>query len=405
MQFRDDLKTGTKLSALGLGCMRFSRNLGLIDMAKAEALITGAVKAGINYFDTAYLYPGNEEALGTTLAKNGLREKVYIATKLPAALCRGNTGEFERFFNKSLERLRTGYIDYYLLHMLTGMDGWEQLRAWGIEDWIQEKKKGGQIRRIGFSFHGSADEFLKLIDAYDWEFVQIQYNYSNEHFQAGIAGLKRVAEKGLPVIVMEPLLGGKLATGLPKEAARIFREAAAREPGGIRRTLAEWGLRWLWNQREVTVVLSGMNALPQLAENIAIAEDAYPGCLTEADQAVIKRVQESVNAAFRVRCTGCSYCMPCPRHVNIPGCFAAYNTSYAIGYAQGIQQYSTSTAVTSEQTGNAGLCVKCGACEQRCPQRIPIIRSLELVRRRMEPFWYRWAVAAVRNFLGRKRSG
>jgi predicted aldo/keto reductase-like oxidoreductase len=304
MQYRDDLKTGTKLSALAFGCMRFPKNLGLTDMAGTEALIMEAINGGINYFDTAYMYPGNEEALGTVLAKNGVRAKVNVATKLPLALCKGGTGEFDRFFNKSLERLKTDYIDYYLLHMLTNMKGWEQLCAWGIKEWIQGKKNSGQIRRIGFSFHGSADEFLKIVDAYDWEFVQIQYNYSNERFQAGTVGLKRAAEKGLPVIVMEPLLGGKLATGLPKEAVRIFREAAPD------RTPAEWGLRWLWNQPEVTAVLSGMNTLSQLTENLAAA-DALPGCLNDADQEVIGRVLKSVNAAFRIPCTGCSSCLPC----------------------------------------------------------------------------------------------
>jgi predicted aldo/keto reductase-like oxidoreductase len=375
--------------------MRFPRNLGLIDMAKAEALVMEAVKGGINYFDTAYMYPGNEEALGTALAKNKARAQVNIATKLPIALCK-EPGDFERFFNKSLERLKTTYIDYYLLHMLTDMESWEQLRAWGIEAWMREKKTAGQVQSMGFSFHGSAGEFMKLIDAYDWEFVQIQYNYSNEQYQAGTAGLKRAAEKGLPVIVMEPLLGGKLAAGLPKEAERIFREAPPP------RSPAEWALRWLWNQREVTVVLSGMNALSQLTENLAVAEAALPGCLNEADQDVIRRVLESVTAAFRIRCTGCSYCMPCPRHVNIPGCFAAYNASYSMGYFQGFQQYTTSMGASSEQTGSASHCVKCGNCEKHCPQYIPIIHSLKLVRRRLEPFWFRWILAVVRKSLGRK---
>jgi predicted aldo/keto reductase-like oxidoreductase len=371
--------------------MRFPKNLGGIDMPKTERLILDAVEGGINYFDTAYIYPGSEEALGSILEKNGLREKVYIATKLPLIICRG-PGYFDRFFNKQLERLKTGYVDYYLIHMLTDRASWETLRQWGIEGWIAEKKRAGAIRQIGFSFHGSRDEFLGLIDAYQWDFCQIQYNYSDEHYQAGVTGLKKAAAKGIPCIIMEPLLGGKLATGLPQEALALFKQARPDL------SAAAWGLRWVWDQEEATVVLSGMNDPAQVRENIAVAGQA--GRLTAEERDTFKKVIGIFNASYRIHCTGCNYCMPCPRHVNIPACFAAYNTSYSMGFAQGLQQYTTSAAVTSDSPGGAGLCVRCGRCESHCPQGLPVIQSLRRVRRRLEPFWYRLFI-----FLGRKALG
>ena len=223
MRYRADNRSGARLSALGFGCMRFQRNLAQIDYKKAEKLIVDAVEAGINYFDTAYLYFGSEEVLGRALQENDLREKVYIASKLPLMMCRTES-DLDRLFDSQLEKLRTDRIDYYLMHNLQEMAGWERLKALGVEDWISRKKASRQIGQIGFSFHGAAAEFLKLLDAYDWDFCQIQYNYMNENFQAGRAGLLAASAKGLPVIVMEPLLGGKLAAGLPKKAEALFRE-------------------------------------------------------------------------------------------------------------------------------------------------------------------------------------
>jgi predicted aldo/keto reductase-like oxidoreductase len=396
MQFREDKKTGNRLSVLGFGCMRFPRSFGATDLQKTEGLVMEAIRGGVNYFDTAYIYPGSEEALGTILEKNGVRDKVYIASKLPLVLCRG-PGDFDKFFNKELERLRTPFIDYYLMHMITGEALWKKFQSWGIEAWLEEQRRAGRIRHIGFSFHGSQDEFIRVLDMYDWEFVQIQYNYSDENFQAGVTGLRKAAAKGLPVIIMEPLLGGKLAWGLPREAKEAFKKAnPALSPAG-------WALRWVWNQGEATVLLSGMNELSQLKENMAVAETALPGCVGPEETEVYRGVIEIFNRSYRIHCTGCNYCMPCPKNVNIPGCFAAYNTSYSMGFIQGMQQYVTSTALTSERMSGPGLCVKCGQCEKHCPQHIPIIRSLRAVRGRMEPVWLRWAIPLVRFFLGKTR--
>jgi predicted aldo/keto reductase-like oxidoreductase len=371
--------------------------MGGIDTRKTEEILLEAVKLGVNYFDTAYMYSGSEEALGKVLARNGLRDSVYIAGKLPIVICRG-AGDFDKYFDRELERLRTDHIDYYLMHMLMDMDQWKKLCGWGIEGWIRRKRESGAIRRIGFSFHGARDEFLRILDAYDWGFCQIQYNYSDENFQAGVTGLKRAAEKGIPVIVMEPLLGGKLANGLPPEALRVFREANSDLPP------AAWGLKWLWNQPEVTVVLSGMSDLEQVRENTGIAGGAKPGMLSESENGVFERVAEILRASYRVQCTGCNYCMPCPENVNIPACFAAFNTSFSMGRWTGVQQYSTGTGQIKAIRNGAGQCVRCGLCETRCPQKIKIRDSLAMVKKRMEPFWYRWTMAVVRAALGVRKT-
>jgi predicted aldo/keto reductase-like oxidoreductase len=395
MRYRIDKKSGNKLSVLGFGGMRFPRGLGGIDMRKTGALVMRAIEGGVNYFDTAWIYPGSEEALGAIFEQNRVREKIHIATKLPVLLIKG-PADFDRYFDKELERLRTNYIDYYLMHMLTDMDQWAKLKSWGIEDWIAEKKKAGRIRQIGFSFHGSRDEFLKILDDYDWEMCLMQYNYSDENFQAGVTGLRKAAAK-MPVMIMEPLLGGKLATGLPRAAVEIFKKARPDlSPAG-------WGLNWVWNQEEVTLLLSGMSDIAQVEENLRLAGAAAPGMLGAADFAVYRQALEVVNRSCKIRCTGCNYCMPCPQGVNIPGCFAAYNTSYSIGYAAGMQQFMTSTAFTSERSGSPSRCVKCGKCESHCPQKLPIIQNLGLVRKRMEPFWFALAGAGARAFLGKRR--
>ncbi|MDR2295768.1 MAG: aldo/keto reductase [Clostridiales Family XIII bacterium] len=395
MQYRIDPKSGRALSILGFGCMRFPRGLtARIDAEKTERLILSAIDGGVNYFDTAYIYGGSEAALGEILHKNKARERVLLATKLPPQRCKRRE-DFDVVFGTQLERLKTDRIDYYLIHNLPDAALWRGLCAMGIEDWIAEKKARGQIRQIGFSFHGAQAAFLRLLDEYDWDFCQIQYNYMDENHQAGRAGLERAHEKGLPVVVMEPLLGGKLASGLPAKALRCFKEAN----GDL--TAASWALRWLWNLPEVTVVLSGMNGAEQLADNLKTAEDAAPGMLSEREAAVFAPVIAALREAYKVACTGCNYCMPCPQGVNIPGCFAAYNTSYALGFVAGMQQYITGTGANhaERRAGGGRSCVKCGLCEKKCPQRIEIARALEAVTKRMEPFWFKAALAIVRRVL------
>jgi len=396
MQYRDDIKSGTKLSALGFGCMRLPRGINArIDLDKTEKLIMSAIEKGVNYFDTAYLYGGSEVALGEALSRNNARGKVYVATKLPHQKCT-KYEDFDRVFNIQLERLKTDYIDYYLIHNISDIAGWETLRAIGIERWIEEKKTSGQIRQIGFSFHGARDGFLSLLDEYPWDFCQIQYNYMNETYQAGRVGLEKANRLGIPVIVMEPLLGGKLANGLPKKAQAIFREADAA------RTPAAWAMRWIWNDPAVTVVLSGMNSMEQLDDNVKTAETAIPGAFTVKEAKTIAAVADVFREAYKIPCTGCNYCMPCPHGVNIPGCFAGYNASYANGFITGISQYLTSTGVNHpEKSGSARGCVKCRECEKKCPQHIEISRVMGTVAKKMEPFWLRAIVKVAMS--GRKK--
>jgi predicted aldo/keto reductase-like oxidoreductase len=375
--------------------MRFPRVFGKIDLQKSEEMVMRSIEAGVNYFDTAWMYPGSEETLGVILDKNHARDRIYIATKLPLIMVK-NASDFDKFFDQSLERLKTDHIDYYLMHMLTDLDQWLKLKSQGIEDWIRRKKAQGQIKQIGFSFHGSGSEFLKILDDYDWEFTQIQYNYSDENFQAGVTGLRAAAVK-MPVVIMEPLLGGKLAGGLPKDAVEIFRKANSNlSPAG-------WALNWVWNQEEATVVLSGMSTMEQLEENLRLADNASAGMLDSAGKAVYSGVLELVNRSCKIRCTGCNYCMPCPKGVNIPGSFSAYNTTYSLGFVEGMKQFVTSTGLTSETGSSPSLCIKCGKCETHCPQHIPIMKELARVKKRMEPFWMRFVGVCARSFLGRKR--
>ena len=395
MQYRVDKKSGNKLSVLGFGCMRFPRGFGRVDLQKTEEMVMYSIEKGVNYFDTAWIYPGSEETLGAILEKNRVRDKVYIATKLPLVMSR-KPEDFDKYFNQSLERLKTEYIDYYLMHMLMDFEQWQKLKTWGVEDWLAQKKKSGHIKQIGFSFHGSSNEFLKILDDYNWESCLIQFNYSDENFQAGVTGLNAAAAR-MPVMIMEPLLGGKLASGLPRDAVKIFRDTTAElSPAG-------WALNWVWNHPEVTLLLSGMNSMEQLEENIKLADAAVAGMHGDKEKAVFRNVIEAVNRGCKIRCTGCNYCLPCPAGVNIPGSFSAYNASYSLGFVAGMHQFITSSGFTSEKGSSPSLCIKCGKCEPLCPQQIPIMKELKNVESRLEPFWIKFVGACARVFLGKKR--
>lgn len=391
MQYRENPGNKDQLSILGYGCLRYSKKGTAIDQEKAEREMAAAVEAGVNYFDTAYTYGGSEACLGKFLAK-GYRDKVKIATKLPHYYIKAE-GDMERYFKEQLERLQTDHVEYYLMHMLNDIAAWERLTALGIQDWIAEKKQSGQIGNIGFSFHGGANQFKKIIDAYDWDFCQIQYNYMDEHTQAGTEGLKYAAAKGLPVIIMEPLRGGRLVNALPKAAKAIF---ASAEP---HRSPAEWGLRWIWNHPEVTVVLSGMNDIAQVEENVRIASDATADALTEKDLEIFEKVKKSINQHMKVPCTGCGYCMPCPHGVDIPTCFAAYNTRYTDSFYSGMKAYIMCTTLKTNPT-NASKCRQCGKCEKHCPQSIAIRQELKQVAKKMENPVYKVA-RAVSKHIGK----
>ena len=396
MQYRKD-RFGNELSVLGFGCMRFTKRGGAIDIDKAEKEIMAAYAAGVNYFDTAYIYGGSEAVIGEIFERNHIREKINIATKLPQYLI-GSRAALDRYFDEELSRLRTGYVDYYLMHHLTDVAVWEKLKNVGILDWIAEKKKTGAIRNIGFSYHGNTEHFLKILDDYDWDLCLIQYNYLDELTQAGAAGLKAAAVKGIPVISMEPLRGGKLVNMLPERARNAMKDS------GREWTPAEWGFRWLYNQPEVTVVLSGMNSLDMVEENCRIASDARAGDLSAADFAVLEEVKRAIQEREKVGCTGCRYCMPCPRGVDIPGIFQCWNTMHTESKRQGRFQFAQTVGLTKEPAF-ATQCIRCGKCERHCPQGIPIQEKLKEADRALRPLPYRLGIHAARKFMFRGAGG
>lgn len=392
MLYRKD-KNGVEISQLGYGCMRFSKKGGQIDFEKAEQEVLAAIQSGVNYFDTAYIYPGSEECLGKILAKNQLREKVYIATKLPQYLMR-TPAAIDKTFNEELERLQTTYIDYYLMHMFTDFSEWEKLKALGIEEWIADQKKKGTIKNIGFSYHGETEMFLKILNAYDWDFCQIQYNYIDENSQAGRKGLMAAAEKGIPVVIMEPLRGGKLVN-IPEKAKNLLTQNEKKY------TAAELAFRWLWNHKEVTCVLSGMNSMEMVEENIRIASDAKADSLTEKDLELVDSVKKIIKEKEKVGCTGCRYCMPCPKGVDIPGNFYYYNLMYIEKKSSARFEFAQNMGLRKEP-GFASQCINCGKCEQHCPQHLKIRELLPQADKALRPLPYKVGINAARKILLRK---
>ena len=392
MRYRLNPKNGDKISQLGLGCMRFPRKSGRVDQEKANALVEAAIETGINYFDTAYIYPGSEEALGKALKAVGKRDEVFIASKLPHFMCR-KPEDFDKIFNTQLERLQTDRIDYYFIHMLCSEESWEFLRSLGIEEWIERKRSEGSVRNAGFSFHGGRDAFLRLLEVFDWDFCMVQYNYFDEHAQAGKYGVKAANKMGLPVFIMEPLRGGLLVNGLSTAARRAFRIA------DDERSPAEWALQWLFDQQEVTMVLSGMSDTAQLSENSAIAGKAGPDMLSRGELAVYKDVVEILHGTVKIPCTGCGYCMPCPAGVDIPACFSCYNGSYAFGLFSGMSQYVQVTGFTTHVRHDASQCISCGKCEEHCPQGIRIPEELTKVKKRMKTFFIKPVMGAARKII------
>ena len=386
MTYRTMPSSGDRLSLIGYGCMRFRRNGVGIDEAVAEKQILLAIEHGVNYFDTAYLYPGNEKVLGKILS-NGLRDSVYIATKLPHQMV-VNREEMERIFQKQLERLQTDYIDYYLIHNVSSFADWEKLKERGILDFIQEKKARGSICHIGFSYHGNYRDFKKMLDDFAWEFCQIQYNYLDEFNQAGRAGLEYAAEKGVGIVLMEPLRGGLLGAKMPAEMLTGF------DGMGDTTTPATLALRFAWEHPGVQVVLSGMNEEAHIIDNCAAARQYGNVSLAEQELSVIAAVKEQFHMKLKVACTGCAYCMPCPHGVDIPTCFSWYNNYSIRRRTSPLAHYFLATeGATNGKPSRASLCRDCGVCEKRCPQGIEIRKQLKDVANVMEkspfriPLW------------------
>ncbi len=378
MLYRKLGKTGLEVSILGFGAMRLPIVGGIrqsieafdpakvVDEKEAVRMIRYAVEKGINYFDTAFIYHmGHSEViLGKGL--KDFRDKVAIATKLPLMVIQ-DSSDFQKTFDKQLERLGTDYIDIYLAHGLN-RHHWNRLREMGMLEFMERVKSEGRARHIGFSFHDDAQMFKEIVDSHDWELCQIQYNYFDEDYQAGRTGLEYAASKGLGVVIMEPIRGGKLADPVPAKVRALWNTAA------VKRSAAEWALRWVWNYPEVSLLLSGMSNMEQLMENIRIAEEGRPGSLTREELALIDKVKVVYREAVQVGCTGCGYCMPCEQGVNIPEIFSMYNDQYIFG-DKDLSSVFYGTFLTPEQ--QASSCTECGACEEKCPQQIPIRDELK----------------------------
>jgi hypothetical protein len=352
-----------------------------IDEKRAIGQIRYAIDRGVNYVDTAWPYhSGESEPLLGKALKDGYRDRVKVATKLPSWMIKTRE-DMDRYLDAQLERLGTDRIDYYLLHALNGTS-WDILDGFGVRDFLDRAREDGRIVNAGFSFHGLGDDFKRIVDAYPWVFCQIQYNYLDQKYQAGTEGLKYAASKNLGVIVMEPLRDGNLRlSAQPPAVQAIWNEAKAK------RTPAEWGLRWVWNHPEVTVVLSGMNDESHIDENLYSADAAFAGSLTEADISLVERVSLKYRELMKVGCTGCGYCMPCPSEVMIPICFEEYNRMHMFGDNEAVKfRYALrmSGDLVDGRPGYASQCVQCGECLDKCPQQIPIPEFLAQVTDEME---------------------
>ncbi len=372
MKYRKFGKLDWKVSALGFGAMRLpvlNEDHGKVDEPEAIRMMRYAIDHGVNYIDSGWGYHlGNSEVVIGKALQDGYREKVRVATKLPVPEVKA-TADFDRFLNQQLQRLQIPKIDFYLLHGLN-KTRWPVIRDLGILKWAEGALADGRIGYFGFSFHDKFEAFQEIIDAYDnWTLCQIQYNYMDEETQAGTRGLEYAHKKGLAVVVMEPIRGGRL-TNPPEKVARLWAEAPAK------RTPQEWALRWVWNHPEVTLALSGMSTMEQVVENIAYAENSTPHNLTADELALIERVRDAYRSLSPVSCTGCKYCMPCPNGVDIPRVFELYNEAMIYNAPEKPRRaYSTSRGFKPEQ--RADNCTKCEECVEKCPQKILIPELLE----------------------------
>jgi predicted aldo/keto reductase-like oxidoreductase len=381
MLYRKLGKSGFNVSILGFGAMRLPIQGGsqspadrfnpdkLVDEEETIKMIEYAIGQGVNYFDTAYVYHGgkSEPALGKALTR--CRNKVMLATKLPIMQA-AKREDFDRFLDEQLKRLDTNYLDVYLLHGLN-RQSWVKMKELGVLKFLDQIQADGRARYVGFSFHDDVRIFKEIVDSYNWMLCQIQYNYYDEHYQAGREGLIYAVSKGLGVVVMEPLRGGKLADPIPEEIHSVWDSAE------VKRTPAEWGLRWVWNHPEVSVVLSGMSSMSQVMENVKLANDGKPDSLSREELSIIHQVKETYKKMLKIDCTGCAYCMPCETGVNIPANFSVYNDMFVFKTATEASAVVYNMLLSPEQ--KASNCAECGECEEKCPQHIKIKDGLKAV--------------------------
>jgi len=381
MLYRKLGKSGLNVSILGFGAMRLPIQGGsqnpvdrfnpdkLVDEEETIRMIQYAIGQGVNYFDTAYPYHGGKSEIALGKALKGYRHKVILATKLPVMQATKRE-DFDRFLDEQLKRLDTNYLDVYLLHGLR-RQAWAKMKELGVVKFLDQIQREGRARYVGFSFHDDVRIFKEIVDSYDWMLCQIQYNYYDENYQAGKEGLIYAASKGLGVVVMEPLRGGKLTSPIPEEIQAIWDSAE------VKRTPAEWGLKWVWNHPEVSVVLSGMSSMGQVIENIKLANDGRPHSLSKKELSIINQVKETYQKMLKIDCTGCAYCMPCETGVNIPANFSMYNDMFVFETAPELSAIFYNTLLPPEQ--KASNCAECGECEEKCPQQIKIKDGLKTV--------------------------
>ncbi|WP_042273704.1 aldo/keto reductase [[Clostridium] dakarense] len=371
MRYRKLGKTNEEVSILGFGCMRFPQIDGKIDEKEATNMIRHAVDNGVNYIDTAYIYhDGESEAFVGRALSEGYREKVKLATKLPTWLVK-NREDMDKYLNEQLERLQTSYIDFYLVHNLN-VETYETIKGYGLFEFLDKIKKEKLVKHIGFSFHDTIGLYKEIIDDYDWDFTQIQYNYIDEDYQAGTEGLLYAASKDLGIVIMEPLRGGALVNNLSKGIKDII------ENSEVKKTPAEWAFKFLYNKKEIGVVLSGMSTMEQVVDNLKIADtQGVENSITVDEKDTLEKLRDEFKSKIKVNCTGCKYCIPCPVNVSIPNCFELLNNASMFDNVSVSKEIYNNILVKEES--DASRCVECGKCETKCPQHIKIREVLKEV--------------------------
>jgi len=366
MQYREIKKTGDKISALGFGAMRLPTKSGVIDKERAKKQIYYAIDNGVNFIDTAFPYhAGASESFLGEILSNDYRNKVKLSTKLPQWSVK-KYEDMDMYLDIQLERLKTDFIDYYFIHSLS-KGSWDKMKELGVLRFLDEAKKSGKIKYAGFSYHDNTETFKEIIDTYGWDMCLIQYNYLDEQNQAGTEGLKYAASKGIGVFIMEPLRGGNLSKKVPKEAEEIFNSY------NVKRTPADWAIRWVLNHEEVTCVLSGMNEENHIIENLKVAEETTPNSLSNEELKIYEDVKEVYQKLMKINCTACGYCMPCPFGVDIPACFSMYNEKSIFNDKKtGFLYLARLGGVITNKETHAGLCTNCGKCAKKCPQHLDI---------------------------------
>lgn len=372
MEYRKFNKFDKPVSLFGIGCMRFpmiqTGDGAVVDEEQSIQMIRYGIDHGVNYIDTAYPYHNGESELIVAKAlKNGYRDRTYLATKLPVWLVE-KYDDMERFLDIQLNKLETDCIDFYLLHALN-KSRWDSLMELKVLDFMEKAKANGKIKYICFSFHDNNKTFKEIINAYDWDMCQIQMNIMDMDEQATVEGLKYAGDKNIPVVIMEPLKGGKLANRVPDEIGEIYGQSR------IKRTPVEWAFRWLYNFPQVAVILSGVSSMEQLKDNLRIFNDAKANCMDEEELALIEQVRQAYLKGIKIPCTGCEYCLPCPQRVSIPRIFDLVNSAFM--YMSEKDSKNNYQRFIVNDGNDASKCVECGQCENVCPQNIPIMQKLK----------------------------